>query len=207
MNCSLLGSSVRGILQAGILEWVAMPSSRGFPDPGIKPESPALAGGFFTTDLPGKPLFFAESNIYSPGCVWGYVFARIRAFICFNFSLGCMPWSQISLWTSGRGPCPMVTFPGSQIAFFIALEGYKFFMIPSWVLTSHLKVKSSVSRYCFLGLSSIASDQHVINVLRLCSSFSVVLIWGLQLGLTSQWILENLLLHLCVHAEQADSSK
>ena len=142
-----------------------------------------------------------------PSACGGYVFASIRALICFNFSLGCMPWSQISLWTSDCGPCLMVTFPGSQIAFFIALEGYKFFVIPSWVLTSHLKVKSSVSHYCFLGLSSIASDQHVINVLRLCSSFSVVLIWGLQFGLTSQWILENLLLHLCVHAEQADSSK
>ena len=28
MDCSPPGSSVRGILQAGILEWVAMPSSR-----------------------------------------------------------------------------------------------------------------------------------------------------------------------------------
>ena len=29
MDCSLLASSVHGILQARILEWVAMPSSRG----------------------------------------------------------------------------------------------------------------------------------------------------------------------------------
>ena len=29
MDCSLLGSSVHGILQARILEWVAMPSCRG----------------------------------------------------------------------------------------------------------------------------------------------------------------------------------
>ena len=29
MDCSLPGSSVNGILQARILEWVAMPSSRG----------------------------------------------------------------------------------------------------------------------------------------------------------------------------------
>ena len=28
MNCSLTGSSVHGILQAKILEWIAMPSSR-----------------------------------------------------------------------------------------------------------------------------------------------------------------------------------
>ena len=29
MNCTLLGPAVHGILQARILEWVAMPSSRG----------------------------------------------------------------------------------------------------------------------------------------------------------------------------------
>ena len=46
MDCSLLGSSVHGILQARVLEWVAIPSSRGLPDPGIQPVSlmsPALA--------------------------------------------------------------------------------------------------------------------------------------------------------------------
>ena len=48
---SLPGSSVYGILQARIVEWVAMPSSRDLPVPEIKPEflkSPVLAGGFFT---------------------------------------------------------------------------------------------------------------------------------------------------------------
>ena len=79
MDRSLAGSSVHGILQARILEWVAMPSSKGsfwprdqtqvsfmsctgtgvlscpvvcgifVPWPGIKPSSPALEGGFLTT--------------------------------------------------------------------------------------------------------------------------------------------------------------
>ena len=43
---------VHGILQARILEWVAMSSSRGSSHPGIEPVSlmsPALAGRFFTT--------------------------------------------------------------------------------------------------------------------------------------------------------------
>ena len=35
-DCSPPGSSVHGILKARILEWVAMPSSRDLPDPGIK---------------------------------------------------------------------------------------------------------------------------------------------------------------------------
>ena len=42
MDCSPPGSSVHGILQARILEWVAMPSSKDLPDPGIKPASPTL---------------------------------------------------------------------------------------------------------------------------------------------------------------------
>ena len=49
---SLSGSSVHGILQARILEWVAMPSSRGSSCPGIKPKSlmsPALEGEFLIT--------------------------------------------------------------------------------------------------------------------------------------------------------------
>ena len=32
------------------------------PNPGIKPTSPAFAGGFFTTEPPRKPLFRTVSN-------------------------------------------------------------------------------------------------------------------------------------------------
>ena len=42
MGYSLPGSSVHGILQARLLEWVAMLSSRGSPKPGTEPGSPAL---------------------------------------------------------------------------------------------------------------------------------------------------------------------
>ena len=48
MDCSLSGSSVHGILQARILEWVAIPFSRGPSHPGIEPASPALQARFFT---------------------------------------------------------------------------------------------------------------------------------------------------------------
>ena len=61
MDCNLPGFSVHGILQARILKWVAMPSSRDLPNPGIKPispESPALAGRFFTAEPPRKPIAF-----------------------------------------------------------------------------------------------------------------------------------------------------
>ena len=101
MDHSLPGSSVHGIFQAKILEWVAISFSGDLPNPGTEPtslESPALAGGFFTTAPAGKPpgkppglwstyhqtsLFFTRlqvqkgpqegyfkfSNLFSPG--WG----------------------------------------------------------------------------------------------------------------------------------------
>ena len=57
MDHSPPGSSVHGILQARILEWVAMPSPGDLPDPEIKPEtlmSPALTGRFFNTSTTWK---------------------------------------------------------------------------------------------------------------------------------------------------------
>ena len=42
MNCSSPGSSVHGVLQARILEWVAIPFSGDLPHLGIQPMSPAL---------------------------------------------------------------------------------------------------------------------------------------------------------------------
>ena len=41
MDCSLPGSSVHGILQARILEWVAIASSGDLPEPGFHHKSPA----------------------------------------------------------------------------------------------------------------------------------------------------------------------
>ena len=43
VDCSLLGSTVHGILQARILELVSMLSSGGSLDPGIKPASPVAS--------------------------------------------------------------------------------------------------------------------------------------------------------------------
>ena len=52
---SLPGSSVHGISQVKILQWVAIPSPGDLTDPRIKSASPVLVGGFFTTEPPGKP--------------------------------------------------------------------------------------------------------------------------------------------------------
>ena len=56
MNYSPPGYSVNGILQARILEWVAMASSRGSSRPRDWTCVSCIASGFLTTELPGKPF-------------------------------------------------------------------------------------------------------------------------------------------------------
>ena len=55
MDYSLSGFSVHGILQARMLEWVAMPSSRGSSWPRDQTRVSCIAGGFFTAKSLGKP--------------------------------------------------------------------------------------------------------------------------------------------------------
>jgi len=57
MDCSPPGASFPGILQARILEWVVIPFSSGYPDPGIKPRPPALYVDSLLSELPGKPCY------------------------------------------------------------------------------------------------------------------------------------------------------
>ena len=50
MDCSLPGSSVHGILQARILEWVASSSPWDLSSAGIEPGSPALVADSFPSE-------------------------------------------------------------------------------------------------------------------------------------------------------------
>ena len=47
-DCSPPGSSVHGILQAGILKWIAIPFSRGSSQPRDRSQVSCIAGRFFT---------------------------------------------------------------------------------------------------------------------------------------------------------------
>ena len=57
-DCSPPGSSVLGILQARILDWVAMLFSRGSAWPRDRTRVSYSAGGFFTTEPPGNISVF-----------------------------------------------------------------------------------------------------------------------------------------------------
>ena len=70
MDCTPLGSSVHGILQARVLKWVVISFSRGFPDPELKSGSPALQSDSLSPyELSGKPntnlsLYQNDSTVF-----------------------------------------------------------------------------------------------------------------------------------------------
>ena len=75
MDCSPPGSPVHGILQARILEWVAISFSRGSYRPRDQTQVSCTAGGFFivwaTREAKALPDFMGEVNWHDlPSCPW-----------------------------------------------------------------------------------------------------------------------------------------
>ena len=73
MGCSLPDSSVHGIFKARILDWVAIPSSRGSSWPRDRTHSVfcmfCSTSGFFTAESPRKPIC-VYIHIWRLICVW-----------------------------------------------------------------------------------------------------------------------------------------
>ena len=90
----LMDSRVRGILQARILEWVAVPFSRGSSQPRDRTQVSCIAGGFCTTGPLGKPRFF----VYIP-----------KSFFFFNVKIFSL--SPISCKVKVTQSCPTLCDP------------------------------------------------------------------------------------------------
>ena len=94
MDCSPPGSSFPGIPQARILSGLPFPTPGDLGNPGIKPAclaAPALAGRFFTTEPPGKPLI----QCGTVQCTKAQPFAEV---VC---RWQCTPdtWTNLCDWT------------------------------------------------------------------------------------------------------------
>ena len=114
MDYSPSGSSVHGISQARILEWVAMPFSRRSSLPRIEPMSPTLAGGFFTTEPP-EILYFLFVNFSWVTCSTA------------QWNHAVMVW--VALWGCPRGKAlkPLATSQWGS-------DAWKHTGSPCWIL-------------------------------------------------------------------------
>ena len=73
-----------GILQAGILEWVAVYSSRGSSQPRYLTQVSHITGGFLPSEEPGSPLNHGDYEIISVG--FYFVFFNFKPL---NFMVIC----------------------------------------------------------------------------------------------------------------------
>ena len=76
MDCSSPGSSVHGILQARILEWIAIPFFMGSSGPRDRTWVFCIAGRFYHLSHHGSPLMYKIPLNLSPGCTAAY-FSRL----------------------------------------------------------------------------------------------------------------------------------
>ena len=72
MDYSLPCSSVHRILQARILQWIAIPFSRGYPQPRDGTWVSFIAGGFLSFGPPGKPRKWGKILSKALEDFWGY---------------------------------------------------------------------------------------------------------------------------------------
>ena len=99
MDCSPPGSSVHGILQARILEWVAIPFSRGPSQPRDQIQVSCIAGRLFTIWATGKPAFLST---------WYF----LTSFLCVqNFPLH----DFINLWGRRKKPVFPISLTSDDI--------------------------------------------------------------------------------------------
>ena len=82
MDSSLPGSSMYGIFQARVLEWLPFPSPGDLPDAGIEPRSPTLQADALPSEPPGR---FSVKCV----CVWILFSHKKDSAICDNMD---GPW-------------------------------------------------------------------------------------------------------------------
>ena len=96
MDYSPSGSSVHGISQARILEWVAICFFRASSPPKDQFMSPALAGGFFITEPPEKPNLWSVSTVLFNG--------KPLQYSCLENPMNSMKSKKIGHWKM-NSPC------------------------------------------------------------------------------------------------------
>ena len=106
MDCRPSGSSVHGISQARILEWVAIPFSRGSWPKNWTCIS-CVASRFLTTEPPGKPNSWREAHFFQAKlfivfnlCFLSIIFYNEKAFIwsCLEVSLPMKNHKGLIYW-------------------------------------------------------------------------------------------------------------
>ena len=100
-DCSPPSSSAHGISQARILEWVAIPFSRGCSPPRDWTRVSSIAGRFFTIWVTREDLLYPHSNHFL--CLGrksyiGWVYTRKSISCWYSKAMFYKGWVEVQLW-------------------------------------------------------------------------------------------------------------
>ena len=99
MDCSPPGSSVHrdssGYTSSRILEWVATPSAKGLPHPGIEPGSPSFQADSLPSEPPGKPKNTGVGSLFLRGSSRPRNWTRVS----------CIAGGFFTSWATREAPC------------------------------------------------------------------------------------------------------
>ena len=107
VDYSLPGSSVHGILQARILEWVAIPFSRVCSRSRDRTQVSCIAGRFFTSKLTGK-LYNCDTALHR--LCFAFIFSR--PLLVFSSQV-----SMCHIWMATHGLSNLITLNKFSVAF------------------------------------------------------------------------------------------
>ena len=137
MDCSLSGSSVHGIFQARLLEWVAISFSRGSSWPRIEPGSPALQADALPSEPPGEQKHVVHANpkmcpkltcfhasAHTFATSWNFlpmISTCLKSYVTFKAT----SFRKSSLLSTTKCIALFRTSPGVCLDTFCPIEGYK----------------------------------------------------------------------------------
>ena len=114
--CSPPGSSVHGILQGRILQWVAIPFSRSSSPSRDWTRVSCITGKFFTTEPPGIHELNQDKAQMLTDIVQGYGSLILRCWVEFHRRGLAVPVSlfrmhAVSMWVKITQSCPTLCYP------------------------------------------------------------------------------------------------
>ena len=159
MDCSPPGSSLHGILQARILEWVAMPSSRGSSQPRDQTQVSVIAGRFFTIWTTRETL----------GCYWNKTPTVPQLKLVFSLAF----WALFKITKTNSTPSPHRVTSYLGLNSYIASCSELLRIALPWVYELHLGARKQRDRLLQIKSSrhvGISGDQSVSGWFRVCTA-------------------------------------
>ena len=127
LGCNSPGSSVHGIFQAGLLEWVAISFFRGSFQPRDRTGISWFAGGFFITGPTGKPVKIHTACQSSSRKLWQHSIYKGRRVRRWGFSLPPSDDSQAVLSLFQLNPeCLHLSFQEIFCVVYLTLLEYRY---------------------------------------------------------------------------------